>query len=350
MLPALRHLLTVALFAGILCTSGRADVKYEQKTKVKFAGKLGSVMSVMGKLGGAPTELTETVYVQGDRMRTDRDDEMTIIDLVGRRFVTRNEKDGPCTYLTFDEMRERFRKTMAQVEAGKPQIDEEPAAEPDKESTTEVKFDISFDRTGEKKKINGIKAERFILTLTAEATNVAEEDAEEQGVDGTLVTVIEMWLSKDVKGYGEVEAFQKRMAEVMGEAMFTGGFEGLQSAFASDPRMKTAMEKAQEEMAGMEGVPVRSTTYMVLVPAGVEFQRDLVFGSKKKKKKSRFGGLGGLAKKAMESKLGVEGDETDRPEEPKQQTILTVTNDLQNISTKKLSQKLFDVEENCPEK
>jgi voltage-gated potassium channel Kch len=340
-------LLTASLLSLILAGTTWADVKYESKTELKFPGKLGTFMGAMEKLGGAQTKYTEIVYVKGDKMRTDEDDESTIIDLEGKRIISLDHKKKTYTILSLEEMRQRMKQMMEEMAEAQEEGQEEAAMEPAEEEapTTEVNFDLSVDRTGEKKKINGYRAERVILTVTAEATNVAPEESEEQGVEGTLVTVTELWLSKEVKGYDEAEAFQKRMAEVMGEAMFGGStIDSWQSALQSDPRMKAALEKAGDEMTKLEGVPVLSTTYMVIVPAGLEFQQSLVF-EKKKKKKRGFGGLAGFAKKAMKSKLGAEeGEGEEKEAEPlKQSTILTITTALQKISTKKLSDSLFEI-------
>ncbi len=344
----LRYFLTASLLSLLLVAAAWADVKYESTTKVKLGGKLGAVVGAMGKLGLAPMKSTETVYVKGDKMRTDESRKSTIVDLEGERIITLNRKKKTYTVLTFEEMRKRFEEMMASAEEGQEAAEEagaEPAGEQAEEQpTTELKFDLSVDRTGEKKKINGYRAERVIMTLTAEATNVAPEESEEQGVEGSLVTVSEVWVSKDVKGYDEAEAFRKRMAEAIGEAMLGArAMASLKNAFQQDPRLKEALEKAQDEFGKMEGVPILTTTYMVSVPAGLEFNRDLVF-QKKKKKKRGFGGLARLAKKAVESKAGVEGgDEEKAAAPPKQSTILTVTTALKKISTKSLSDGLFAI-------
>jgi hypothetical protein len=333
----------------MLTGSAAADVKYESKTKVKFEGALGSMMNVLGKLGGAPDEVMETVYVKADKMRTDSEDESTILDLDRNRYITLNHKDKTYMVVTFREMQERFQKMMEEAKEGKEAKEAPEKAEPSEKAepaTTDVKFDLSVDRTGETKKIDGHKADRVIMTLKAEATNVAPQESEQQGLEGTLVTVTDMWMSKDVKGFDEVQEFQKKMGESMGETVLAGGdMSGLMSAFQKDPRMAAAMEKAKEESSKMEGISLLSTTYMVLVPKGVDYQQELVFGSEKDEKKGGgFGGFGKLMKKAMESKLGAESeDEEKTPQEPKQTTVLTVTTALENISTDTQPASLFEI-------
>jgi hypothetical protein len=71
------------------------DVTLSRTTKIEIAGGLGKVVNFFAK--GA-MESAETIYVRGNQMRTDMDDQATIVDLDGRQFINLNKKQdyGGC--------------------------------------------------------------------------------------------------------------------------------------------------------------------------------------------------------------------------------------------------------------
>lgn len=127
-------------------------------------------------------------------------------------------------------------------------------------------------------------------------------------------------MSAEVPGYQEVQDFQQRYAEKMGEAFFeNSGGDGLTNTLSTligdDPRLKASMERAHQEAAGLEGMAVRSTTYIISVPKDITYDPALVFAEEQAenpKEEKKKGGLGGfasrLAKKATEMAEGANHD------------------------------------------
>ena len=105
---------------------------------------------------------------------------------------------------------------------------------------TEVQADVKA--TGQKKVINGFNASEVLMTVQLDAP---------QGRPGMKMQMeMDIWISPDVPGAGELRAFyQKNMTRFPWAAMSQGGNEGLQKA----------MMDLQRKLAEMNGVPVQQT-------------------------------------------------------------------------------------------
>ena len=103
----------------------------------------------------------------------------------------------------------------------------------------DAKMDADFKETGQHKTINGYDSSQGILTVQVEMP---------QAQAGMKMQMeIEYWVSPDVPGYSEFQAFYKRnLPKFPWGAM-------VQNA---NPSMKTAMAEMQKKMATMHGAPV----------------------------------------------------------------------------------------------
>ena len=344
------------LLSATLGAALQPDLKYTTVNRVQLGGMLGKAAGFMARLGGGDG-FTETMYLKGDYMRTDDDESSTsmIVDLNADRYVYLDHKRKTYHVLTFDQLRQQLDTALQEAQAGDMNTDAAPQEET-AASNTDVKFAFDVNRTGQHERIRGHASERVLMTFTAEATNTAEADSEEQGIDGTMVIAMELWMSKDVPGHDEVQDFHQRMAAHLGEAFMEGGSasrslaEGLQEAFASDPRMQEGLSQAAEEAAQLEGHAVRSVTHVVLVPPGLDFQEALAFGgtaeaAKQEKADDRKKKLGRFARTLAKQAAGLGGNEAEEPEEaePRQVTLLTITSELENVETTPLSDDLFAI-------
>jgi len=289
----------------------------------------------------APDEMMSDVMVQGNLMLTKSEHTRTIVNLDAETITNINDREKTFTVMTFDDLR-------AMMQQGHTGASSEGASEENDEPDAHVKMDFSLDRTGVWETINGYNAERVILTLFGDVE--AAEGSDAQAMEGQFVLAMETWMSTEVPGYQEVQDFEQRYAEKMGEALFqNSGDEGLTNALSTiignDPRLKASMERAQQEAAGLEGMTVRSTTYIVTVPKDMTYDPEMVFAEEKAeepKEEKKKGGLGGfasrLAQKATDLAEGASNEASS------QRTLVKTTMDYGDFSTSTISSSAFEID------
>ena len=249
------------------------------------------------------------------------------------------------------------------VTIGSEQMSQQTTVEAEEgEVDVEVDFDFKVERTGKTKKIEGNKASEVYSTVKVDFKGEGAADGgkgprrgrrqqamgKSSSLRGAIVVDSRLWMSKKVKGYEEVKDFHLRLAKAYaGELGFTQDHaETMKEALMSRSPHWEGLEKAAEEARKLEGVELANTTWVVVVPGGMEYQSDLVRGKKKKKKGGGFGGFAkGLAKKAAASKMGLEGEDEGEAEEkpPEQATIITMKKKMGEFKTKTLKDKLFQI-------
>jgi hypothetical protein len=320
-----------------------ADVEYKTVSHMEFSGGLGKVVGFMGRLGGAKIEdLAQTVSLSGDRMRTDDKDNSTIVDLAAQRMIFLNHPDKSYQSMTFAEAQ----AMIAQLGTA---LSQKQAEKPPEDSGVKVEYEVDAERTGKKQEINGFQAEQLYLTLSAKTTAAAAAAPDGKPAGATMVFVSELWMSDQVPGYDQIQAFGKRAGEALGQSLGGGQLQGLGSMLG-DRQLAAGLEKVAAEIARLPGMEVQNTTWVVSVPAGQKFQRELVFGAEKKeekKKKKGFGGLGKLVKQAVPvpGAPAEEQEEAASPEAaaPQQRTVLTTAKKLTAARLATLDQALFAI-------
>ena len=343
-----------AFLFAFLCFGVAAwgDASFTRTSEVKLGGALGTAVSMMAKLGGAPSETVERVFVQGDKMRTDEGETSTIMDIGARRTLILHHEDKTYTELPFD----MYRSMMKSGLQARPQVQgsaqqQYAAQDEGTEVEVEVDFDVEVVPTGKKKKLKGHekKASEVLSTVTvdfkgeAQAAEAQGDTTAAQEFEGQIVVASQLWMMKKIKGYDQVEAFQRKLGEAfLGERQISQGQAmAMRDAFLSDPRIGEGLKKAAAEQQKIEGFEAASTMHVVLVPGELEYDADKVWA--KKKKKGGFGGFAaGLAKQAALAKAGAGAEEGEAPP-PEQTTLVTVKKKLSKASTKKLDPALFAV-------
>ena len=139
---------------------------------------------------------------------------------------------------------------------------------------------------------------------------------------------------------------------------------GLQQAFASDPRMKEAFETSMEEMKELEGMAVKTVSSFVMVPAGMELDRDAVLAAIDQPLGSGMGDLmGQAAGRGARDAVGriaggILGRRRQQQEEPQaeaatQTIMMRITSTVEDVQTGPVSDDLrrppSDYEEKAPE-
>ena len=213
------------------------------------------------------------------------------------------------------------------------------------DSGNEARMDFRFsvDDTGERQRVGGYDAQRFLLTMEMEAEARPEGETEMQQA-GTMVVLTDMWASRDIPVFQAQSAFEDNSAQRWADAG-ASITEGFAAAFADDPRVRVAFEQSMEEAQKIEGMTVKSVTHFVTVAPGQTFDRELAINGKSESGPSLAQQAGRAAVGGLMGRLGrrAQPQEPAEPAEPTQATFFTVTNEVRNVSTTSLDASLFEV-------
>lgn len=260
----------LGLIAAVPDAAASQDLRYHTVSRAEFAGMMGTMMRMTA--GGNEADTT-TTWMKGSRLRTDdADATSSIIDLSTMEMTMLDHEARTYWTTSFEEMMASAEAAMAEADARM----EERAQEG--EEVPEIQYTLDVDRTGERREINGFDAEQVIMTMRIEPDPEAAQDSEDADAAaamegaGVMTWVTEMWLSTEVPTW-------ERMREAVGEnAEFFRDRAGddMSGMMTGSPRMRAAMEEMGEQMEGLEGESVRTVIFLVLVPTGVDFDREAV--------------------------------------------------------------------------
>jgi hypothetical protein len=309
---------TIFLFvAGALASSlAFADVTYEEQTK------MGGLMKIMTMGHG----MKSSTRVSGDFMRTDHDNDATIVDLNKERIVTLDNKKKTYSIMTFAEMKKKMEDAIAtmkakQAEASKSAKNENP--------DISVGANVKVTETGRKETIQGMECKQYIMDM---GLTVADEKEKKSG---TMSTVTELWLAKNVPGQQELRAFYRKMGQKLGTMSI--GTQFLQGAQKGQQQqaMGMSMQKMADEMKKMDGHAMRSVMY---------------FGDPEAAKKEAMGekpeGGGGLGSMLKKMKPGSSDDSDDSSKGSQQSpggVMMKITTETTKIDANPVDPKLFQI-------
>jgi hypothetical protein len=201
--------LTIILFATTL--AARADFSYTTTTKTG-----GAMAAMAGGVNNPPSKL----YFKGQKMKMDNGDTATILDFDAQTITTVNNKAKTISVRNFNDL-----------------------AGAVKQSDMSVKIDVK--ETGQQKTINGYNAKELIMTMDIDNPQMKQM--------GKMQMEMDMWLSGDVPGVGELRSFYKKNLERMPWAALGGG---------GNPAMQSGIAEMQRKMAEMNGVQVQGVMKM----------------------------------------------------------------------------------------
>jgi hypothetical protein len=332
----------VAEPAGVLSAQ---DLSYTTVTSVEFGGAMGMMMQMMPQAG---METREAVYIKGSLMRTDDEGTSTIVDATAGQYTMLDHESRTYYTITLADMQQQMemaQERMAQA-MGNPEAGMGPGMAPGPEGSFETQ--VSTERTGRTRDFGGYSAEQVLITM--EMVPTSPEAQQYAAMAGTTVLFTELWLSEDFPGAAEYREAQERV----GQAFLEGGGAdmagGMSQLMMGNANMKEAFEKNWEEMKNMEGVPVRTTTHMVTVPAGMEFDPGAVLAAEDQpleagEMPSMAEAARGALGRAMGGMLGRRNREEADPEIPAGPTTQTITmrsvSSIEDIKTEPLPDDLF---------
>jgi hypothetical protein len=350
MLRATTRTTFILALASVPASLLAQGVTIQSSTDLRFHGALGAVVGVAAKLSGTNMhDLPTTTYVSGHKLRTESGNTATIIDADAGRITTIDNKQKTYTSFTFDEMAEAMRKAResAKQSSGSGTANDVQTSKDAKPASSDmnVKYKVEADHPGQREKVAGYDAERSFLTITIEGEAKSESGRTEQA--GSLVFLLDQWISKDAPQAQAMAEFSRAYAQKAGKA-FQSEVQGLQAAFAADPRIKDGFEAAGKEMAKVQGTALRSVIYVAAVPPGMKFDRQLALGeasaaapaTQEGKPKGGFGGfVGKLKAAAEEANKNQSADKSSEP--PKQGTLLTMKDEVKSITAGAVAADVF---------
>jgi Domain of unknown function (DUF4412) len=200
---------TTGLFMFVLFSTAlaaRADFSYTSTRKTT-----GGMMAGLAGGNNQPSKY----YFKGQKMKMDSGDTAIVLDFDAQTITTINNNQKTISVKNFNDLGAAA-----------------------KQSDTTVKIDVK--ETGQKKTINGYNASELIMTM--EIDNPALKQ-----MGGKMQMEMDMWLSSDVPGAGELHSFyQKNMTKFPWAALGGGGNQGMQAGLA----------ELQRKVAEMNGVQV----------------------------------------------------------------------------------------------
>lgn len=289
-------------------------------------------MPMMGGIGNmiGNKPMTSEVFVTEDYMRSDDGDRSTTIySLPEGKFYSLDNRKKTYFEMSFDDMMNMLSNTRAQMQGD---IEQETDYNPD-----DFEFSVSVEDLGGGEAVAGYQTDHKLMKMELKyTTEMTDDQGNTQTASGKFYTISEVWLSKDVPGYDIVNDFGQKYADQMGQAFSQGGggrYAAMQQAFMSDGRIQPALEKLAEEMKKLDGAPLRTVSYLVIVPEDQELDMDAVLNhqevAQEQKQERRRRGLGNLARNALKNRgLNVGNDNDDAEEMEGQitkQQLLTKT-------------------------
>ncbi len=320
-------------------------VTVQSVSDVRMTGALGAVANMAAKMGGGSMhDIVTTSYLSGHKMRSESTISGAIIDADAGRITSIDHKQKSYSSMTFAEMATAMQQatTSAKQPVAKDKTKDPKATD----GEMKVTYKVAVDRLGQREKISGYDAERVFITITMEG-EVASEGKKDEAV-GSMVFLMDEWISKDAPQIAAMREFQRAYAQKVGQE-FSEQTQGLQAAMSGDPRLKGGFEAAAKELAKVPGIALRNVTHVVIVPVGVEFDRQTALGdgaaaakesAAKKEEKPSGGGLRGMMG-ALKTATENANKQDKQAAPPKQTTLMTVVNEVKSITRGDVSAEMF---------
>lgn len=258
--------------AGPLSAQSPRDVKYTTATKTEFGGRLGRVMRAFRKGGQT---ITETNWISGPRLRTDLDQNSSVIDAKAGTMMTIEHK--PKTYWLFSDSDPVF-SVEVQGDTGTSEPGEEAPARPTRRRPGTYTVSISTEKSGERATIAGMDAEQVFLTMRIDGETYNEEaDSTERG---SFVVLSEIWQTPVFPPHAARHVFDStwaaRTTRDVDSAAVAQAAKAMEDAYREEPRLRIAMNKLDSALANLKGHAIKTFSHFVAVPDGAQFDREQV--------------------------------------------------------------------------
>ncbi len=230
-----RRLTMISCLLGAAVSPILADFSYQEKSTVTGGAVAGmlKVAGVFSKAARVPIEAT--VAVKGNRMAHRSSRHGSIIDLDAQTITQIDLQRKTYSVMTFDQMK-------AMLEQMRQKMKQNP-------NDSQVSFQVSANRTGNRKTIGGMAAAEIILKMEMQGTD------QQSGQQGGMEIATDLWVAPAAAGYAEIRRFHRRMAEKLDWT--PGG-----NMFLANPQVSEGMAEVYKEMSKLDGMPVFETVSM----------------------------------------------------------------------------------------
>ena len=331
-LPALALLLSTLVGATALAQ----DVQYSTVTKVDLGS--GGMNAIMRMAGGS--EVKETAYIKGKKMRSDGEKQSTIFDLDNSRFIHINHSEKTYTSVPLADMARLATANMRGVraEASKDQL--KGTAVDSAGNKADFVVDIKIDPTKERRNINGNDAERVFITMETDVRVTPQGESQSQAA-GKLVILMDTWNANSGPASDAMRAWEQAASKEVAAAAF-GSRANMGPAMAANPQMSEAMKKAAEEAQKIEGIAVLQIMHLVIVAPEQKFDRALALGEAGGAAggQEKRGGLRGMIGRAVEAKTQPQNQKAQ--EEKTQGTLAKVTTEIRDVKSTSIPASMFE--------
>ena len=300
----------VVLFTFVFAS---ADVTYKQKIVTSGIPMMGDMESesVVKIKGDKKSEESKTKFTGGMIKMMGKKGEQQSVDItrIDKELIWNiNLSEKKYTETTFEELK----NMMAEMQGKVP------------EKKKEVKATFEVNKTGNKKKIGGYDCEEVLIKMVTEAK---DKESKEQG---KLTVETNLWVSDQVKGWDQIQAFDKTFAEKMGWGEYDKGFLSGMKRFGVDTK---ELAKKMEEIKGFPMMTV--VTVKPEMEKGTEKEETVKAESTTTEEKEGME----MAKKI----LGLKGGEEKEKEKGKEGTLFKTTITVEDIQVAPIEDGQFEL-------
>lgn len=244
----------------LLPAAALGDFQYQETTQITGGSMLGMMkfaahFSKQASQANAP--VVSAVYVQGNRMARVNAHTIEIIDLDGGTITNVDLDKHTYTQMTFEQMRQAMQQGMQQAQAKMAQQKDSTPQQPQVPENVKLDFKVNVRNTGASKQVSGLNANEAILTMQLQGTDT------DTGKQGAFAITNDMWMAPDIPGYDELRAFNRKMAEKMGDLFVNSGLSAqFNQLKAMHPEASQGMSDLIKESSKLKGIPVEQVMRM----------------------------------------------------------------------------------------
>jgi len=250
------------------------DITLRSHTRTELGGAMGRALSLFGSFREMARGQEEVTRISGTSLRTDHaDGTSTIMEGAAARYIHLDHNERTYFSVSMEEMLamsqelgERLAEARAEAEGARAEME----AAREEQADVNVSVRASLNRTGQRQTIAGYAAEQVHLEIFVDYAGTVEETDEE--FSGSLVLFNDIWISQEAPGAEEMQrVYEAFGSHAAAEALAQNTAANLQQVFAMEPRIEEALERNREELEALDGTPLRTVSWFVIVPPGVEF-------------------------------------------------------------------------------
>lgn len=328
---------SLALFVAASAAAAQ-DVQYSTITKVDLGGGMNAIMRMAGA-----SEVRETAYIKGKKLRSDGEKQSTIFDLDNSRYIILNHSEKTYMSVPLADMARAATSAVRGVRADQSKDKLKGTAVDSAGNKADFVVDLKVEPTHERKNIDGNDAQRVLVTMETDVRVTPQGESQSQAA-GKLVILMDTWNANTGPASDAVRAWEKAASKEVAAAAF-GSHANMGPAFSANPQMAEAVKKAQEEAQKVEGIAVKSTMHMVIVAPDQKFDRALALketdgagGAAEKPK-----GLRGMIGRAIESKTQQQEAKPAADQQQTQGTLAKVTTEIRDVRTTSVPASMFEI-------